>query len=385
MAEVSLTFRPLISENWKNIESLFGQDSTCRSCWCMWWRQSSSEWQKRKGSDRKEALKKIVLQGGVPGILAYSDGEPIGWCSIAPREEFHRLERSRTLKRVDKQPVWSVVCFYVVKQFRRRGVSTKLLEAAVKYAGKQGAKIVEGYPSRSKKKLYDAVVYSGLASAFSKVGFADLGSLSKTKTIMRYELKRGPRRGLDRASQQDLGSMFQARVQSSSSGKMKVKIREYRESDRTALVKLMEQLMDYIVSMDDLKRTRRMPEFGESYTERTLQKAAENSGIIYVAEDDVEVIGIVVGIIPKQTNEDRLEHVPAKFGEVLELVVKSEYRGNGVGTMLMNKLLEYFKKNNCTISGVGVLVPNRKAHRLYCELGYKDRSIYMTKDLQGHK
>jgi len=382
---MSLTFRPLTSENWKDIEKLFGQDSTCRSCWCMWWRQSSSEWQKRKGSDRKKALKKIVLQGRVPGILAYSDGEPIGWCSIAPREQFHRLERSRTLKRVDNQPVWSVVCFYVVKQFRGKGVSTRLLEAAVKYAGKQGAKIVEGYPSRAKEKICDAIVYTGLASAFSKVGFADLGSLSKTKTMMRYELKAGPRRGLGRTLQQDLGSMPQARVQSSSSGKMKVKIREYRESDRAALVKLLEELMDYIVSIDDLERTRRMPEFGESYTQRTLQKVAENNGIIYAAEHDAEVAGVVVGIIPEQTKEDQLEHVPAKFGEVLEIVVKPEYRGKGVGMKLMNKLLEYFKENNCTVSGVGVLVPNRKAHRLYCELGYEDRSIYMTKDLKEQK
>ena len=64
---------------------------------------------------------------------------------------------------------------------------------------------------------------------------------------------------------------------------MKARIREYQGSDRTAFVKLMEQLMDYIVSIDDLKRTRRMPEFGESYTQRTLQKVAENNGIIYVA------------------------------------------------------------------------------------------------------
>jgi GNAT superfamily N-acetyltransferase len=154
----------------------------------MWWRQSSSEWQKRRGRDRKKALKKIVFQGKVPGVVAYSDGEPIGWCSIAPRGEFHRLERSRTLKRIDGQPVWSVVCFFVVKRFRGKGVSVRLLEAAVKYAGKQGATVIEGYPSRSTKRMYDAIVYTGLASAFLKVGFTDLGSLSKTRTIMRYKL-----------------------------------------------------------------------------------------------------------------------------------------------------------------------------------------------------
>lgn len=160
---------------------------------------------------------------------------------------------------------------------------------------------------------------------------------------------------------------------------MKVRIRSYQGSDRSAFVKLMDQLMDYIVSIDDLKRTRRMPEFGESYTQRTLQKVAENDGIIYVAEVNGQLVGAVVGTIPEQTKEDQLEHVPSKCGEVLELVVESGFRGKGVGTMLMNMLEEYFKENNCNMSGVLVFAPNRKAHRLYSKLGYEDRSIYMTK------
>ena len=164
-----------------------------------------------------------------------------------------------------------------------------------------------------------------------------------------------------------------------------MEIRKYQESDRTALVKLLEELMDYIASIDDLKRIRRMPMFGESYTRRTLQKVAENNGIIYVAELEGELVGAVIGTMPEQTEEDRLEHVPSKFGEVLELVVKAEYRDRGVGTVLMKKLEEYFKENDCNIAGVGVLVPNRKAYRLYRKLGYKDRSIYMTKDLLGQK
>jgi GNAT superfamily N-acetyltransferase len=190
---MNLTFRPLTSENFGDIEKLFEGDSGCRSCWCMWWRQSSSEWQKRRGSDRRENLRTIVSQGKVPGILAYSDGQPIGWCSISPREEFHRLERSRTLKRIDNQPVWSVVCFFVTKLSRGKGISTKLLQAAVNYAEMHGAKIVEGYPSRSSRKQHDTIVYTGLASMFLKVGFEDFDSASKTRTIMRLEFnKRAP-------------------------------------------------------------------------------------------------------------------------------------------------------------------------------------------------
>jgi ribosomal protein S18 acetylase RimI-like enzyme len=143
--------------------------------------------------------------------------------------------------------------------------------------------------------------------------------------------------------------------------------------------------MDYVASIDDLKRIRRMPEFGESFTQRTLQKVAENDGMIYVAELDSELVGVVVGTILEQSEEDQLEHVPSKFGEVLEIVVKAGYRDKGVGTMLMNRLEEYFKKNDCNISGVGVLAPNKDAHRLYNKLGYEDRSFYMTKDLQDQK
>ena len=186
---MDLAFHPLTLKRWKDLEKLFGEDSICRSCWCMWWRLSSSEWKKGRGRDRKDALKTIVSQGRVPGILAYFDGQPIGWCSISPREEFRRLEGSRTLKRLDNRPVWSIVCFFVAKPFRGRGVSTKLLEAAVKYAGEEGAKIIEGYPNRSSEKQYDTTVYTGLASMFRKVGFTDHGSTSKTRTIMRYGLE----------------------------------------------------------------------------------------------------------------------------------------------------------------------------------------------------
>jgi GNAT superfamily N-acetyltransferase len=152
----------------------------------MWWRLSASDWMRRRGRENREGLEAIVKSGKVPGILAYSDSKPVGWCSISPREEYARLERSRTLKRIDDKPVWSVVCFFVAKPFRRQGVSTRLLEAAVDYAEKQGAMIVEGYPNRMGKKQQDPVVYTGLVSSFEKVGFVEAYTSSKTKAYMRY-------------------------------------------------------------------------------------------------------------------------------------------------------------------------------------------------------
>jgi GNAT superfamily N-acetyltransferase len=116
--------------------------------------------------------------------------QPVGWCSIAPRVSFPKLERSRILKRVDDKPVWSVVCFFIAKSFRQKGVSVELLKAAVNYAVKQGAEIVEGYPVEPKKgRTPNGFAYTGLVSAFRKVGFIEIVRRSETRPIMRYIIR----------------------------------------------------------------------------------------------------------------------------------------------------------------------------------------------------
>lgn len=156
----------------------------------MYWRVTRSQFEKHKGAGNKKALKKIVSSGEVPGILAYSKGQPVAWCSIGPREKYSALERSRILKRIDDEPVWSVVCFFIDKGFRNRGVSTELLRAAVNYAKKSGAKIVEGYPIDPGKPDYPATfAYTGLFSAFLKVGFVEVLRRSDTRPIVRYRVR----------------------------------------------------------------------------------------------------------------------------------------------------------------------------------------------------
>lgn len=164
---------------------------------------------------------------------------------------------------------------------------------------------------------------------------------------------------------------------------MEVAIREYGgAADRREFVRLMEELQDFLVSVDDLKRERRMPEYGEGYTERTLQNVSKSNGVVYVAEAEGRIVGLVVGIMPEQTKEQLLEQVPFKRGVVLELVVEDGFRGKGVGTMLMEKMEGYFKQNGCSVSGVDVFFPNKTAYRLYRKLGYRERDIWMTKKLQ---
>jgi len=178
-------FHSLTPERWPDLERLFGPRGACAGCWCMWWRLSRPEWNRGKGEGNRKAFRKLVRSGAEPGVLAYADGEPVGWCAIAPRKQYPRLNSSRILKPVDDQPVWSVTCFYIARGFRHQGLSTALLKAAVDFACARGAKIVEGYPHDAKKATADVFVYTGLASAFRKAGFKEVARRSKTRPIMR--------------------------------------------------------------------------------------------------------------------------------------------------------------------------------------------------------
>jgi GNAT superfamily N-acetyltransferase len=135
-------------------------------------------------------MKNLINNEIIPGILAYQNNKPIGWCSIAPRDDFTVLENSRILRKIDNKPVWSIVCFYINKNYRRKGLTVELLKAAKKYVKIKKGKIIEGYPVEPKSgKTADAFVWTGLASAFLKAGFKGVERHSETRPIMRFFIK----------------------------------------------------------------------------------------------------------------------------------------------------------------------------------------------------
>ena len=176
-------FLPLTTANWDDFMDLFGAHGAYGGCWCMFWRQTRKEFSQNCGEHNKLALKALVDEGIVPGILAYQDGKAIGWVSIAPREDYGSLERSRILKRIDDQPVWSIVCFYASKEQRGNLMAT-LIDYAVAYAREKGAKIIEAYPSRSGSHVQATELYMGRLSTFLAVGFEEQVSAG-SKVIMR--------------------------------------------------------------------------------------------------------------------------------------------------------------------------------------------------------
>lgn len=177
---------PLTPKRWPDFETLFGDHGAYGGCWCMWWRSTRREFEERKGEGNRRALKAIVDAGKVPGILAYLGKEPVGWCSVAPREEFSSLERSPVLKRLDDQPVWSIVCFFVAKGYRGQGVAEALIGGALDYVKNRGGSIAEAYPTPPKKTpLAPVSSFMGLPAMFARAGFVECARPSRSKWIMR--------------------------------------------------------------------------------------------------------------------------------------------------------------------------------------------------------
>ncbi|MFH1277990.1 MAG: GNAT family N-acetyltransferase [Candidatus Eisenbacteria bacterium] len=181
---------PLTKSRWGDFEALFGPKGAYAGCWCMWWRLTRKEFEKNQGEGNRRAMKRIVEGGDIPGVLAYEMGKPVAWCSIAPRESYPSVERSPVLKRLDDRPVWSIVCLFVARGHRGKGVALRVLRGAVDYARSRGAKIVEAYPTAPRgKELPPVSSFMGVPALFEAAGFRECARPSKARVIMRRHLR----------------------------------------------------------------------------------------------------------------------------------------------------------------------------------------------------
>jgi len=164
---------PVTSENWDAFARLFSAKGSPHYCWC-------TSYRVRNAGDLTSAQKRACMQrtveSGVPvGVLAFEGDEPSGWCSVAPRETYVRLGKSRTMPRATPiaTSTWTILCFFVARAHRKRRVARVLLDGAVAYARRQGAAVVEGYP-------FDTAgvssTHRGHSSLFEAARFARDGS-----------------------------------------------------------------------------------------------------------------------------------------------------------------------------------------------------------------
>jgi len=142
------------------------------------------------GQQNRRALKSLVDEGNVPGLIGYEDGSPVGWISLSPREDYTKLQRSPIMKPVDDKPVWSIVCFFVDKGARGRGVSEALLRGAIDYARSRGATLLEAYPVDKRERSHPDFMFFGAKSMYDKAGFKEVARRKETRPVVRRAIRR---------------------------------------------------------------------------------------------------------------------------------------------------------------------------------------------------
>lgn len=194
---MKLRVAPLTPERWADVEALFGEKGACAGCWCMFWRLDEGErFDDVKGPKAKRRFKALVTRGEAQGLLAYADGEPVGWLAHGPRRDFQKLDRAPSLACDDADAVHSVPCFFIKAGFRKQGVATALLNAAVLAAKKAGATTLEGYPVKASapgRAIPAAFAWTGTVPLFERAGFTP-ASPGKRAGKQRMRLDLSPRR-----------------------------------------------------------------------------------------------------------------------------------------------------------------------------------------------
>ena len=185
-APMRFTIRPLTPHLWPALEDLFGDKGACNGCWCMYWR-IGAVYRKRPREENKAAFREIVNQGPPPGLLAFDGDSPVGWCQLTPRDTLPWLDHCWRLRRVDAMPVWSLSCFYVRIGYRKRGVTSALIRAALKAAKRAKAPALEAYPLDADKT--PTASGTGYATTFERASFKTVACHTPPRPIMRHDLK----------------------------------------------------------------------------------------------------------------------------------------------------------------------------------------------------
>jgi GNAT superfamily N-acetyltransferase len=187
---VKLEVRPLSKETWKDLVELFSRPgaSIVRGCWCMYYRRSGQSGL-GQGARNRSALRSLVNGGAVPGLIGYEDGSPVGWISLGPREEYAKLKRSPVMKPVDDKPVWSIVCFFVDRNARGRGVADALLDGAIDFARSKGVTLLEAYPIDKKDRSHPDFMFFGAKTMYDRAGFKEVARRKETRPVVRKAIR----------------------------------------------------------------------------------------------------------------------------------------------------------------------------------------------------
>jgi GNAT superfamily N-acetyltransferase len=193
LAAADVEIVPLTADRWDDVAALFGEGGDPKTCWCMFWRVRSRDWSFTNAAESRDGLHRLVdeARDPAPGLLAYAGTRPIGWVSVAPREDYGRLANSRVRPPIDDVPVWSIVCFVVSRSVRGQGLTTRLLDAAMDYALAHGAPGLEAYPvDAGDGRIPSALGYTGHLSTFLAAGFHVVHEIDSPQATVRRVIVR---------------------------------------------------------------------------------------------------------------------------------------------------------------------------------------------------
>lgn len=195
VALVTIEVQPATLARFDDVATMLGPKNPDSSvCWCLSHRVDSKTNRELVGPARGEYVKRLCSRPVAPGVLAYQDGEVVGWAAVAPRAELP-FARSRKIPHVDDLPVWTVWCIRVRPGYRGKGISHALLDGAVAFARTHRAPAVEGYPVDNKGETVDrTMAFVGTRALFERAGFTKAADTQAVaggfpRVLMRLDLQ----------------------------------------------------------------------------------------------------------------------------------------------------------------------------------------------------
>ena len=185
----SLRCEPATAKRFDDLAVVLGERGGPNGCWCMWWRMRNAGWNATDSATRKQASAGRFDTSPPPGVFGYIGDRPIGWCAVAPRVEYARMQDSPTFGPIDDAPSWAISCLFIHRSARRKGVGSALVEAATAMAESYGAPAIDAIPVAPGGKRSSADLYTGTPSMFESLGFVEVARRKPERPIVRRTVR----------------------------------------------------------------------------------------------------------------------------------------------------------------------------------------------------
>jgi len=196
--EPALSVVPANEASWQDLQTVFGMRGQASRCQCQRYKLrplesfASFPLEERAHRLRQQTDCDHPRSGTTSGLVAYLDGEPVGWCAVEQRTAYEGLMRNNRVpwqgRAEDKtdDSIWALTCLFTRAGFRKRGISRALARAAVDFARERGARAIEGYPMTTKNVILEEL-HVGTEGVFADAGFTEVSRPTRRRVVMRID------------------------------------------------------------------------------------------------------------------------------------------------------------------------------------------------------